>query len=783
MNTELHQARPRRQDIGILLLKELEKVQVSGSIEARIATRRAVVDFSIKFYNTTEKSQEVTFAIPDTGEVLEAKASLDDREVKMKVLASETAEEAYERALQNGDSPALIDPVGEDVRVLHFGRISKGEKAAIALKLYFPLKYGAEGSELRIPTVLGPRYGQPGDAKRGTAMADASFLAEQQLKLKVVMAGSMQDVNISSPSHPLVEHAHAPQESQRIYHPKGRAFMDRDIVLKFGRIKAPASGMVSRDSRTGNHVAWIDVTSGKSTSRNARKLHVLVDCSGSMSGDGIDIARSLLQSLAKSLGNNDSVSLSRFGSTCELVFSSHPAGVGNALLETASGLQTDMGGTELSGAIREVIGNCGEDTDIVLLTDGLVHEGEELVEDVRRQGSRIFAVGIGAAPRGSLLEAMAKATEGHAEFIGANEEPQEVALSIVEKTGITPRRITRIDWDGYDPIWKTPLPQAIQLGVPFPVGAEFSGDDGRPQKAMVAINGEDPLEVPLVDADCDKDLSELMARSLARRKAWQEKIPEKRIDLALKYGFLVPGLSMVGIVERKHKDRSEAEGIVLPPMLSAGYGGISSSRSGPAVHKSTYAYEKAENSHKILDLARKAIPESLAVCSYSLSLEDWNDSTWTYQFIKREHENLGRVPRNLSRHWYENLDHVPNNLPRRCPYNFLLAENAASARKAISKYLVQIWDMLSYEYGEEMVWVSFREAVLLHFRQGSETHAVRHGFEEIRDAVRMLLHPKLDLFRWQLDLSPALTAFLEKRGFSRAGLPGTKMKQGRRNVD
>ncbi|MCY4324911.1 MAG: VIT and VWA domain-containing protein, partial [Betaproteobacteria bacterium] len=476
------------------LIAEPEKVSLSDClINVDVQSRIAIIEQTQEFHNRSDEVQEVTYAFPDGGDgvFLEMTACLDGQEVVLEVRENTKAEKIYEQARDEGNLPVLSKNLGEGVNCIHLGKLAPGSRVQVKSRFAAPIKFIGDRGQLRIPTTIAPRYGINRDAQRAQAMPAASLLAEHPLKLSVALGGAMRHLEVSCPSHQLKTVAAANGGDRKCRMLFEDAYKDRDIVLQFaGRPPANMGFAVNNPFvKPAGRVVWLDVLADAAKTTHPKNLHFLIDCSGSMHGDGQRLAGEFLKSFADLIDEKDTIGISIFGSGYQLLFAGQPGAQINqhTFINAAS---ASMGGTELGRALQATLADRHEGADIVLVTDGHVGEGAELVKRMHNSNCRIFAVGIGAAPRQSLLESLATATEGNCDFLSANMDSDKIAKSCAQLAECGRQRISAISWSGSaKPNWHSPLPQTIYPDVPLPIAAFFDGDQV-PAQATVIIDGK-----------------------------------------------------------------------------------------------------------------------------------------------------------------------------------------------------------------------------------------------------------------------------------------------------
>ncbi|QYK03006.1 marine proteobacterial sortase target protein [Shewanella psychrotolerans] len=178
----------------------------------------------------------------------------------------------------------------------------------------------------------------------------------------------------------------------------------------------------------------------KSRHGMARELTLVIDTSGSMSGDSIVQAkRALLHALA-GLGADDTFNIIAFESKIKTL-SPRPLMATAANLERANLFVRELvadGGTEMAPAfMRALSAPSSKSLDsvsrlkqVVFITDGAIGNEEQLFSLIADHlgDSRLFTVGIGAAPNGYFMERAAQAGRGTYTYIGKlNEVDQKIA--------------------------------------------------------------------------------------------------------------------------------------------------------------------------------------------------------------------------------------------------------------------------------------------------------------------------------------------------------------------
>ena len=180
-----------------------------------------------------------------------------------------------------------------------------------------------------------------------------------------------------------------------------------------------------------------------------RELILVIDTSGSMSGDSIAQAKQSLLYALSGLRPQDSFNIYEFNSNVSALsakpLTATASNIGKAQTFVRR-LQAD-GGTEMGLALKAALGPHAYDVihtesqpatslrQVLFITDGAVGNETELFELIRNQlgESRLFTVGIGSAPNAHFMTRAAELGRGTFTYIGDVTEVQEKIQSLLSK--------------------------------------------------------------------------------------------------------------------------------------------------------------------------------------------------------------------------------------------------------------------------------------------------------------------------------------------------------------
>ncbi len=181
----------------------------------------------------------------------------------------------------------------------------------------------------------------------------------------------------------------------------------------------------------------------------------LIDQSGSMSGESINLVKQALLIFIQSLPPNSYFQLIGFGSDFKY-YNDTPVeynknNVEN-IIQVINNLSANMGGTNISTPLKDIFSSKNYDNinlskNIFLLTDGQVHDREECFNSISANNSRfrIQSIGIGSDFDKVLIERCGKLGKGTSSFVEKVEELNHIVIDTLNKC-LRPY-LTKINFD------------------------------------------------------------------------------------------------------------------------------------------------------------------------------------------------------------------------------------------------------------------------------------------------------------------------------------------------
>jgi Ca-activated chloride channel homolog len=406
----------------------LRSAQLRARAEGGIASSTLVQTFA----NPYEEPLEVVYSLPlpADGAVLGYTVRIGERVIRGEVQPREEAEAAYRQALFEGRTAGLLEEDRTDTFQQQLGNLPPRTDVTVEIEVLQPLTFlvgtgeGAAVWEYRFPTVVGPRYqGAPGrvsDAERLDLDRGAEGTVPARLGLELTLGDVIaSSPRVFSPSHRIESLSEGGAITVRLAE---GVRLDRDLVIQWAASAGEVGVQVLQGRGippdAGRYALLTLVPPSRTQAAHRRDLTVLIDASGSMGGQPLELAKQVVADLLRSLDAGDRFEVIAFANTPRKLMglkAATPASVESCL--RLVGALTAGGGTEMGSAIQEALSPLREDSQhqVVLVSDGYIGFEKELLTQVAHSmpaGVRLHTVGIGSAPNRALTRSLARGGRG-----------------------------------------------------------------------------------------------------------------------------------------------------------------------------------------------------------------------------------------------------------------------------------------------------------------------------------------------------------------------------------
>jgi Ca-activated chloride channel family protein len=531
------------------------------------------------------------FPVPEGASVSDFALFIGGERVKGEILDSREARRVYEDIVRRLRDPGLLEYMGRNLfRARVYPIPANGEKR---VQISYTEVLKAENSLVR--------YLYPLNTERFSRdpIRDVSISVEIESPVPLV--------NVYSPSHKVSVRKDA-EGRARVGYEEERVRPDKDFVLYYSLSKDDIGlSFLNWDGPDGGYFMLLAAPRFAAAGERvvAKRLALVLDSSGSMSGTKIRQAKEAARFIVNHLGRGDEFTLVDFDDGVS-AFSDGllPATDENVdrALKFIEAIE-DSGGTNINEALLAALSRIpGGDRPgyVLFLTDGLptvgTTETAEILKNVVQangRNARVFVFGVGHDVNTQLLDRISSDNRGTSVYVGEGED-LEVALSgFYEKIASPVLADLAVDFEGIetDQVYPRTLPdlfkgsQLVLVGRYHgrgPVTAVLTGKNGREAKRFVLESR------PLDRSDRFGFLARLWAarrigyllEEIRLRGSNEELVGEVR-RLGLKYGIVTPYTSFL-VTEREAEYLDAAAPAARDAVLGGVVGGVGAVRAAKA---------------------------------------------------------------------------------------------------------------------------------------------------------------------------------------------------------
>jgi Ca-activated chloride channel family protein len=474
-------------------------------VEARIAGVIADVKVTQHYRNEGQRPIEAVYVFPGStrSAVHAMQVKLGDRVLHAKIDEKQRARIRHETAKREGKTSALLEQHRPNVFQMNVANILPGDEVQVELR-YTELVAPNDGRyEWVYPTVVGPRYHRP-VSEGGTSRFPATpHLPEgeasaSKFELQVSFASPLPVSDLRSPSHGIDIAGEGDRQAEvQISETTPRA--DRDFILQYrlaGERTATGLMLYRGEALDGEEAEnfFVAVVEPPKTVHSAmvnpREYVFVVDISGSMQGQPLATAKTLLRNLIGGLRPSDTFNVMLFSGSSQML-SEQPVPATRPNIERAIRVidQARGGGsTEIVPALKRIAAlpkNADVARTVIVVTDGYVSVENEVFALIRRNldKANVFAFGIGSSVNRHLIEGIARAGQGEPFIVTRPEQADAQAerlRKMIDAPVLTNLRARFEGLDTYD-VEPPALPDVL-AGRPVVIHGKWRGE---PKGAMV----------------------------------------------------------------------------------------------------------------------------------------------------------------------------------------------------------------------------------------------------------------------------------------------------------
>jgi len=576
------------------------------SVEAEISAFVATVDVEQQFHNPYNSKIEAVyvFPLPQDAAVNEFIMTIGERRIRGIIRPREEAEQIYLEARRQGYVASLLEQQRPNIFTQKVANIEPGKRIDVNIRYFHTLAYDDGWYEWVFPMVVGPRYNPPGsndpinpvsrtgDTRFGGTRGGTNvpYLAPHDrsghdISLTCEIDAGVNIEEVLCNSHAVDVDARGSSLTRITLSPRD-VIPNKDFVLRYrvagDRIKTAM--LTQHDpSKFGGagHFALMIYPPADLSYIDRRPLEMIfvLDCSGSMEGEPLALAKRAVERALRQLREDDAFQMIRFSDRATM-FAAKPQAVNSDTVTRGIDFLNSLsagGGTRMLDAMDEALDSieesrCDRDRYIVFLTDGFIGNEDEVLGLMqerldRRDGhsTRIFSFGIGSSPNRFLLERMAGLGGGVVAYVGLGDSPAEVMDRFIERSSHPALKDISIDFGGMDVRDVQPgrVPDLF-AGRPVIITGRYHGE----ASAEVGVEGvagtrelSIPVEVSIQEGAISHDgIACIWARSAIAGLENRAMVDDDREiahvieELALRYGLASARTSFIAVdgSERTH---------------------------------------------------------------------------------------------------------------------------------------------------------------------------------------------------------------------------------------
>ncbi len=544
-------------------------ITVTGIIARTRVTQR--------FHNPSDQWVEgvYVFPLPEGAAVDHMMMYVGQRVIEGRIEERQQARRTYEHARDAGIKASLVEQSRPNMFRTSVANIGPDEIIEIDIELQHLARYDAGEMRLRFPTVVANRYATDGaaDSEAPDPIAELNTAIPRAmgsvnpLTVEVVLDPGFPLQALYSPSH-LIEAEDL--GDLHIVTLRGDNVADRDFVLVWRPdIDDDPLSSVFYEEIGGDTFALLMLLPPDPQRQNgkrvSREVVYVIDTSGSMGGPSIRYAKLALLLALGQLQPGDWFDVVDFDSEARSLFG-HSVAAGADTIDRAREFVEELsadGGTNIAAALDMALAAAAPVADVrqvVFITDGAVGNEAEIFAQVSDQigDTRLFTVGIGAAPNSHFMRKAAQFGRGTYTFISSPEEISGRMTVLFDKLERATLTDIAIDW--HDLIVPDVVPRAIPdlyAGEPLVITARlgFAPDhievegvrDGEPWSVVEELAPHGP---PRTDHGIGRLWARREIETLMDDLALggdREQIRDEVIELALDHNLVTKFTSLVAV--------------------------------------------------------------------------------------------------------------------------------------------------------------------------------------------------------------------------------------------
>jgi Ca-activated chloride channel family protein len=421
------------------LASRVEKVR--GRVTVRVDGRVARVEVNEWFRNPGRRPAEGDYLYPLPVDAAFGSFSLyqGEEELRGETMDAERARDIYEEIVRRLKDPALIELAGHGLLRARIFPIGPGETRKVTLRYAQLMPRAGDAAQFSYAAGLARRGATSGSDNGSLRSGGAVNAAPIEFELRVANPADYLDP--FSPTHPVDVRR---EGGEMRVAPRDDLRGDFSLFLPFSRDRV---GVTVATHRTPGEDGYFMLTLSPGrvdAAPEARDVTVVLDVSGSMSGEKIRQARAALAGLLGTLSHADRFRLIAFSNAIRPYRLEWTRATDEARAEARRWVERleANGGTNMAAALDEAFRLQSPEERlpvVIFLTDGIPSVGEtdpvRIAERVRnaRARARLFTFGIGYDVNTGLLDGLTAAGRGATQYVEPGEDVERAMGLLSDK--------------------------------------------------------------------------------------------------------------------------------------------------------------------------------------------------------------------------------------------------------------------------------------------------------------------------------------------------------------
>ena len=488
---------------------------VAPTVKSEVSIRVAgpIVRTTVRqtFHNATGSCVEgvYVYPLPEMSAVDTLKMTIGSRVIEGEIREREQAQKEYEQARAEGRKAALVEQQRPNVFTTSVASLMPDEDATIEIAYQETARFDGGEYRLRFPMVVVPRYTPAGSTATPHSAMNSEPIPTVKLSVDLEPGFSLRDVH--SLNHRIRTDTVGSQRYHVALDDTIHDYRDFELSWKPDLGSSPEATVLTEKLGDETYALVMVLPPQQSPARLPRETTFIIDSSGSMQGASMDQAKDALLLALDDLRPSDKFNIIDFDSAARPLFQqpmvADPARIAEAR-QFVGGITAD-GGTEMLNALRLAMpGNVSTNSivrQVIFMTDGQVSNEQELFTYIHEHlgETRLFTVGIGAAPNSHFMRNAARFGRGTYTYIGDRSQVKERMGELFTK--LDAPVMTSVEVHSSDTTaesWPQRVPD-VYLGEPVVVAIRL-----RDPKATITLSGRlqtspwsKQLALPSPDAD------------------------------------------------------------------------------------------------------------------------------------------------------------------------------------------------------------------------------------------------------------------------------------------